>query len=568
MATIPCEAAKLPQERSDEPRDRLLLRRLTLALLAIGALWRAVRYFLRFPIWDDEAFLCLNFLEMDYLGLTRGLRNCQVAPLLFLWGELTSLRLFGPSELSMRLLPFLAGMGSLFLFWRLARRTLPPLAQMIAVGFLAVAIWPVSMGAFTKPYALDLLMSLLLLLPAVHWLQQPGQLRWLILLSLATPLALFSSYPVVFVAGAISLALMTAAWRQGWKARLLWIVYNAVLLAGFLGHYSIAGQSQLHSPDRGATTEQGMQDFWAEGFPPTKPLALAKWLFFAHTGQMMAFPIGSQDGGSSLTTLLCLVGAWHFWISRRRALLVLCVAPFGLGLLAAVLHRYPYGASCRLCQHIAPAVCLSAGMGAAVLLERIRSAGIRRRWTIGVCTLLLLVGICGMVRDVIHPYRTLEALWTRQVMQALATETRSGVPLVVLNKPEDMDSLFRWYLEQYGDRVSWAGQIDWDKARASGEVICVAYDYHKLSDPREMPQCPTREPMKLPIGATVRLEPSQQAWILAQGVTDTGVPPDWRFPVKHFHQMRLVLKGSAVLISGSQEGIDLTGRRGRMIPMR
>ncbi|HEY7329507.1 MAG TPA: glycosyltransferase family 39 protein [Gemmataceae bacterium] len=540
MATIPCGSAAC-----DEQQDRVLLLRLTWALLAIGVLWRLIRYLLRFPIWDDEAFICLNFLELDYLGLMRELRNCQVAPLLFLWGELTSLRLFGASELSMRLVPFLAGMASLLLLWRLARAALPPLAQMMAVAFLAVAIWPVSMGAFTKPYTLDLFMSLLLLLPVVRWLQHPEQSRWLILLSLATPLALFSSYPVVFVAGSISLALLTTAWRQGRKAQVLWVLYNVVLLAAFLGHYFIAGQSQLHSPDRGATTEEGMQSFWAEGFPPSQPLALVKWLIFTHTGQMMAFPIGAQDGGSAVTTLLFLLGIWHFWSTGRRALLVLCLAPFGLGLLAAVLHRYPYGASCRLCQHLAPAICLGAGMGAAVLLERLRSATLRRRWIIGVCTTLLLVGVCGIVRDVIHPYRTLEALWTRQVMQAFAVEARSGAPIVVLNKRDEMDSLMCWYLEQYGDHVSWAGQIDWNKAKASGELFCLSYNYHKLSSPEQMPLAPTREPMNLPVGATICPDPSQPAWVLASGVTDTSVPPDWRFPVKHLHQMRFVLKDSA-----------------------
>ena len=226
-------------------------------------------------------------------------------------------------------------------------------------------------------------------------------------------------------------------------------------------------------------------------------------------------------------------------------MLILCVAPFGLGLLASVLHRYPYGASCRLSQYLAPAVCLSAGMGAAVLLERLRSAIVRRRWIIGVCTALVFVGVCGMVRDLLHPYRTVEALWTRQVMQALAVETRSGAPIVVLNKPDEMDSLFRWYLEQYGDRVSWSGQIDWEKAGASGEFFCLSYDYHKLSAPEQMPQSPTREPMNLPIGVTVRTDPAQQAWILASGVTDSGFPPDWRFPVKHLHQLHLVRKGSA-----------------------
>jgi len=29
---------------------------------------------------------------------------------------------------------------------------------------------------------------------------------------------------------------------------------------------------------------------------------------------------------------------------------------------------------------------------------------------------------------------------------------------------------------------------------------------------------------------------------LASGVTDTSVPPDWRFPVKHLHQMHLLLQ--------------------------
>jgi hypothetical protein len=507
-------------------------------------LWRVLRYLLCFPLWEDEAFICLNFLELDYRGLARELHNCQIAPLLFLWGELTSLHLLGPSEWSLRLLPFLAGMSSLLLFWRLARLMLPPLAGTLAVGLLAVAIWPVSMGAFTKPYAFDLFMSLLLLLPAVHWLRQPDHLRWLILLSLATPLALFSSYPVVFVAGAVSLALLPCAWRQGGKARLWWCVYNAVLVASFAGHYFIAARSQLHSPDKGLTTEHGMQNFWAGGFPPSSPLALAKWLVLALTGQMMAFPVGAQDGGSAVTTLLCLMGAWHFWTRRRRTLLVLCAAPFALGIVAAALHRYPYGASCRLSQHLAPAICLSAGMGSAALLERLRSVPLRRRWILGVCGGLVFIGAIGMVRDVVYPYRNLETLWTKQVMRAFAIEARSGAPIVVMNKPEELDGLFRWYIELYGDRVSWDGRIDWEKAAASGEILCLHYNWDKLNSPEQMPVVPVQEPMKLPLGAEFHPPQSNQTWILVKGITDTAVPPDWRSPLKHIHQLRMIRKAT------------------------
>lgn len=521
---------------------RKLLRRLALLLLAVGVFWRLLRYLLRFPLWEDEAFLCLNFLELDYAGLTHELRNCQIAPLFFLWGELTALRLLGPSEWAMRLLPFLAGMGSLLLFWRLARLTLPPLPRTLAVGMLAVAIWPVSMCSFTKPYSFDLFTALLLTLLAVRWLHRPHQTRWLLLLALALPLALFSSYPAVFVAGAVSLALMATAWRQGWKARLLWGLCNLTLIAGFLGHFLIAGRSQLRTPDHGVTTERGMQDYWAEGFPPSAPLPLAKWLLFAHTGQMMAFPIGAQDGGSSLTTILFLIGVGRFWRTRRRSLLVLCVAPFALGLIASVMHRYPYGASCRLCQHLAPAICLSAGMGAAVLIERIRSDALRRRWILGTCGALVLVGVIGMTRDTIRPYRSQEALWTRQVMRQLQAEARSGAPLVIFNKPEEIDALFRWYLEGYGDRLSWAGAIDWNRARSKGELLCLYYNYHSLNRPGEMPRAPTREALPISAGTVVLPEGGGQSWIFAQGATDTGVPPDWRFPVKHLHHFRLVLQ--------------------------
>jgi hypothetical protein len=542
LAGGPARATPAPGLTDPEKLHRLL-RRCTLALLAAGVLWRVVRYLLRFPLWGDEAMICLNFLELDYAGLTHQLRYCQVAPLLFLWGELTSLRLLGGSELAMRLLPFLAGTGALALFWRLARLTLPPPAATLALGFLAVAIWPVSMCTFAKPYSLDLFMALVLLLPAAHLLRRPGRLRWLALLCLVTPLAIFGSFPAVFVGGAVSLALLPAAWRgPGWKPRLLYFVYNATLLTSFAGHYFLVGRGQLATPVGTLTTEHGMSLYWADGFLPAGLFPLLKWLLRAHVGQMTAYPIGAQDGGSTLTTLLCLLGAWHFWTSRRRALLVLCAAPFALSFVAAVLHRYPYGASCRLCQFVAPAICLTAGAGAAALIDRVRSARLRRRWVAGVCTVFLLIGAGGMTADVLKPYRDLESRWTRHVMQRLAAETPPGCPVVVLNAPLEVDALFRWYLELYGERLSWDGRIDLDRAAAAaGEVVCVRFRSRNPTGPEELRGAPRREPAAVPPELGALLRRTGRPWVLKQAVTDTGVPPTRTDPVKHLDQFRWVL---------------------------
>src|SRR5207302_1309226 len=105
-------AALAARERS----ALLSLQGWTLTLVALGVLWRTVRYLGQFPLWGDEAFVCLNFLDRSYRELIQPLRFDQVAPLLFLWAEATAYRLLGSAEWALRLLPFLAGLGSVALF--------------------------------------------------------------------------------------------------------------------------------------------------------------------------------------------------------------------------------------------------------------------------------------------------------------------------------------------------------------------------------------------------------------------------------------------------------------------
>jgi hypothetical protein len=437
-----------------EEEQRRTLRRLAFAVLAVGLCWRFIRYLLRFPIWGDEAMLCVNFLDHDYLGLTRELHNCQIAPVLFLWGEEAVLRWLGSSELAMRLPLFLAGLASLALFWRLARLTLSPLGHTLAVGILAVSVWPVSMGVLVKPYALDLLTSLVLLTLAMQWLARPQKLLWLVLLTTAVPFALLASYPSVFIAGSVSLMLLPAVCRRpGWSARTLYVAYNLILLATFSANYLLIGLRHLDSTVGAATTRVGMETYWAEGFPPQGLLPLVKWLVLIHTGQMSAYPVGSSDGGSVLTVLLSLVGVCHFWRGRRWPLVLACTAPLALGMIAAVLRRYPYGASGRLMQHVAPPIILSAAAGAAVLIRRARTDLARGRWTVAICGLFVLIGIAGTIRDVIQPYRDERDCWLRRVVQDVWERVPPSEPIVMLNEPEAVDFVARWYLTRQHGRV-------------------------------------------------------------------------------------------------------------------
>ena len=137
----------------------------------------AARYWLRFPFWGDETDAGGQLRVVRLRPATQGLENCQIAPLLFLWGERR--RTVGSArEVShawCRCWP-VASAG-----WRGPAPDWPvavPRARLFAVGFLAVRQHlPISMSTLVKPYSFDLMMALALLVLAVHWLCAE-QRRW------------------------------------------------------------------------------------------------------------------------------------------------------------------------------------------------------------------------------------------------------------------------------------------------------------------------------------------------------------------------------------------------------
>lgn len=457
-------------------QGRRTLMHWALALVVLGVAWRTLRYFMQFPVWGDEAFLSLNFLDRGYHDLTRPLRFWQVAPVLFLWSELTAYRLLGASELALRLLPYLAGLGSLALFWKAARAALSPLASTLAIGLLAISYYPVRHCCEIKPYGFDLLFSLALLSPAICWIRRPGNLGPLLFLTFIVPLALGASYPVVFVAGGVSLALLPSIWRQAaWRGKALFASYNLLMLAAFLCYYLLAGSGQF------VATGGTENPHWSDWFPPREPLALARWLFSVHAGNMMAYPLGAANGGSTLTLILCLAGVWHLWRSRDRELLILCLAPFGLTFVAAMMHRYPYGGSARVAQHLAPSICLLAGAGTAALIAWVGRARTEcPRPGLAAIMVLALIGVVGIGRDLLKPYKTDGVHEARQMVHDLFASAGPDDQIVILNHLDDprVNPTFEWYFRQQESRVSWGGRIDWKRLAATqGRVWCLSFDY-------------------------------------------------------------------------------------------
>ena len=362
-----------------------------------GSVWRTARFLCGFPIWGDEAMVLVDVHDRDYHGLNAHPVVCPGCPAAVSLGRKTALVLLGTSEFAVRLLPFLAGSAGLVLFAYLAQRVLPPVHGALAIAVLAVSYYPLRHCCEVKPYGLDLLMSAGMLLGALGWLADPRHTRWLVFLALWAPLAMLSSYPAPFVGGGMSLLLLPKVWHATWKSRGFYAIFNLLMAMAFLAHYFGIARHQIDAP-QALVTHEHMDAAWHESFPPNAVSELPLWLLRIHAGLMLAYPIGGPNGGSAASLLYCVLGAWHLWSRGQRTLLLACVLPFALTLFAAFLHKYPYGGSAPVAQHLAPMACILIAAGGSWFLERPRMPAARWRWACVSCLLLAAIGVAGMAR--------------------------------------------------------------------------------------------------------------------------------------------------------------------------
>jgi hypothetical protein len=518
-------------------------RRWLLALMIVGIVLRLTRYLLRFPLWEDEAMLSANLIDRGYSQLLQPLHYCQVAPTLFLWGQLTLVKLLGFHEYSLRLIPFLCGLGSLVLFRHVAGRLLQGTALILAVGLFAVAYPMTRYAAEAKPYGCDLLLALAMLALAIQWLRQPNQTRWLWYLAALVGPAVGYSFPAIFIASGVSLVVlcrMAAGMRcrvpateapsaatgealggssplpaaSGWTA---WLVYNVILAASFAAvligsKYSV-----------GATNQQTMEDaHWASTFPPIAQLQkLPRWLLETHAGAMLGYPVGGPNWGSSFSLLCVLAGLAAIGLRRRWMLLGLLLAPLAMNFIAAAMHRFPYGGHARMTLFLAPAFCILIAVGLTAVLAWVEgrlqrpgatrigsslvgmAAGLRG-WYLNGCTitlgLLALLGAGSWLRDVAQPYKSTTTLRAREFAQWFWFELAHDSELVSCEtdlktdmSPDKLNcgwsSLYFCNQRIYSPRHARCEQPQLGRVTADRPLRCVLY-----RSPREEQESPPPDP--------------------------------------------------------------------------
>lgn len=406
--------------------SRRRLRGLLYGFVGLGAVLRLSRFLLEFPLSIDEAKLASSWLDRDYAQLLDPLDYWQVAPTLFLWANLAVTRLLGLSELSLRLLPLVLGLAGLFLVQRLSSRLLPELPALLAVAVFSVSYYPIRLASEAKPYSTDLFFGVAITILAVSVLSRPERRRWIAVLAVAAPVAIVSSYPSIFIIAGVAAAMTPMVWRADWRVRVIWGAFVVAALTTFLVTFWILRAQYQDVVEVGTNL-----DFWSHGFPSlADPLGMIRWLVSAHTSRTFAYPVGGDQGGSTLTFLCFAGGAVFLYRAGKWLLLAVLVLPFVLMMGAAVLQYYPYGGSGRISQHLAPAICILVGLGSASFLARFQSVESRRRalfWALGV---LAFFGVGSGVRDVIRPFLESSSIGSRDFARWFWTEKARDAELV------------------------------------------------------------------------------------------------------------------------------------------
>ncbi len=317
--------------------DPILVRRVLLGgVLGLGMVARLVQYLFNRSLWLDEAYLALNILRLDFVGLMGPLRDNQVAPPGFLWLEKLAVQLFGDGELMLRLVPLLAGIALTALIYPVARRLLDPEGALIAAALVGWSQPLVYFASEVKPYATDALLALAAYGLYLPLLTERRKISWWEVMGLGAVGALFFwlSYPLAFGLAALggALILEPLVRRDGADlARRVAMVGGWGIGAGLL--YFLVLRHDLGNVF--------LQDFWREFFPPFPPhspddLYWYAQAFFDFLVKGCGLPFYGMAAYCWLAGIAVLVkqGRWSAAVALAGSLAAVMVA--------AILHKYPF----------------------------------------------------------------------------------------------------------------------------------------------------------------------------------------------------------------------------------
>jgi len=408
-----------------------LLGVLTFAALALGGVLRLNRYFDNRSLFQGEAYIASSVIFRNFVALADPLDYYQIAPVGWISAVKLATEVLGISEPVMRLVPLLAGLGSLPLFYLLTKQLLSPGGALIGCLLFAVADPAIHWSVSLKPYSTDLLFAtaMLLLATRVSWRDlRPTQTA--VLAGLGA-LGLWISLPAGFVLAAVGVYGALASGFPRVRGRLIPLAVIAVAwFLSFGALYSVAM--------RDALANEFQRDAWGSHFvdlPGVNAQEIAAQLDLIF--HLFTDPVGTPPEAGAPVFLLLGLGAC---LAARPLKGMLLLAPIIIAYFVSSAGIYPFWE--RLMLFCVPSFHILIALGVEQVTARARGLG----W-LPVAAMLFLLAFTPLRSGISRGLRPRPLEEMRPVAAHVLSEYRAGDAIYVYYAAEPA---WKYYLQLFG----------------------------------------------------------------------------------------------------------------------
>jgi uncharacterized membrane protein len=330
------------------------------AIILVGLLLRLLHYLNNRSLWLDEAMLARNILDRGPLELLTQLDYDQGAPVLFLLLVDISTVLFGSNEMALRLVPLLAGLISLPIFYLTAKFLLARRFVMVAVSIFAFSSILVYYAQELKQYSMDVAIAVTLTYLSMRIVKSNEPHRTgMFLLGVVGSVSTFLSHPAIFVLAGIATTLIILKARGQLKVAFVDLCVVVILWGVSFGcNYLFFLQS--------SSINEMLSRFWSPGFLPFPTSTEAVRMWFSAGMKFLSY-VGYVSVWQVLVLALMAVAVGTA-IINRSATTIMIVLYFIFALFASVVGQYPF--MDRLTLYLVPFVILLSVKGLQELSRR------------------------------------------------------------------------------------------------------------------------------------------------------------------------------------------------------
>jgi hypothetical protein len=413
----------------------LLLRseQFAIALVLIGALLRIDQYLVNRSISHDEAMVALNIIRRSPLDLFKALDFFQSAPVGFLLLEKIPVTVFGPYEYALRMVPFIAGILSIWLMYRLARYWLPASAVPVAVLLFVCSNSAIYFSNELKQYATDIFFTLVLLVMTAQIDQSPLTPRRSFIYGLIGALILWFSHPALMILAAIAVGqIVYGLWHKEFARLRLMAISYALWGVSFILSYFV-----VLSPTRANVND--IINLWENlnAFIPLPPRSGEDLALLGNAlAQLFTFVLDLKAlavAGIVLYIVGCLT-----LVRRNPRLLIYALLPILITLVLSSFIIYPFFE--RLLMFLAPGLIIVTVTG----LETVITLFGRTFIGSAVPRVALVIPLMIYLGFTVNSRQVLEEL--RPVLEFVRTNARPGDTFYI---HAGTNRAFEYYLEVY-----------------------------------------------------------------------------------------------------------------------